>query len=134
MIKFIEDKELCIKLKEKGFDEGCILQFRGEDTQPVCQMDYKLNYEKNSDYNNDNNYWLACPTYDQICEWFREKHNICVSSDGILNKTVKPYAIWFMPTVTTMDEDYDSPFDVDSITDNYYDALNEAINEALKLI
>ena len=134
MIKFIEDKELCIKLKEKGFDEGCISQFRGEDTQPVCQMDYKLNYEKNSDYNNDNNYWLACPTYDQICEWFREKHNICVSSDGILNKTVKPYAIWFMPTVTTMDEDYDSPFDVDSITDNYYDALNEAINEALKLI
>lgn len=134
MIKFIEDKELCIKLKEKGFDDGCILQFRGEDTQPVCQMDYKLNYEKNSDYNNDNNYWLACPTYDQICEWFREKHNICVSSDGILNKTVKPYAIWFIPTVTTMDEDYDSPFDVDSITDNYYDALNEAINEALKLI
>lgn len=134
MIKFIEDKELCIKLKEKGFDEGCILQFRGEDTQPVCQMDYKLNYKKNSDYNNDNNYWLACPTYDQICEWFREKHNICVSSDGILNKTVKPYAIWFIPTVTTMDEDYDSPFDVDSITDNYYDALKEAINEALKLI
>jgi hypothetical protein len=134
MIKFIEDKELCIKLKEKCFDEGCILNFRGMDIEPISQMDYELKYRKNSEIGDESNYWLTCPTYCQVTDWFREKHNICVSSDGILNKTVKPYAIWFIPTVTTMDEGYDSPFDVDSITDNYYGALNEAINEALKLI
>lgn len=134
MIKFIEDKELCIKLKEKGFDEGCILQFRGEGTQPISQMDYELNYEKNSQIGDETNYWLACPAYSQISDWFREKHNIYVSAEGMLNKTVEPNAFYFIPTVSTMDENYDSPFDVDSITSNYYDALNEAIKEALKLI
>jgi len=129
MIKFIEDKELCIKLKEKGFDDGCILQFRGEDTQPVCQMGYELNYEKNSDYNNEDNYWLAIPTYCQVSDWLREKHNIEVSSPA---RKTKDKGVFYGGYIKKNEWDYGKSYG-SNFTD-YYEACNHAIEEALNLI
>ena len=68
--------EQALALKELGFDEPCILLYRGLDTQPVCQMGYEFKTEKNSDYNDETNYWLTVPTYSQSFRWFREKHNL----------------------------------------------------------
>jgi hypothetical protein len=68
--------EQALALKELGFDEPCILLYRGLDTQPVCQMDYEFKTEKNSDYNDETNYWLTVPTYSQAFRWFREKYFI----------------------------------------------------------
>jgi hypothetical protein len=70
--------EQALELKELGFDEPCILKYRGLDTQPVCQMDYEFKTEKNSDFNDETNYWLTVPTFSQAFRWFREKklHNI----------------------------------------------------------
>lgn len=129
MIKFIEDKELCIKLKEKGFDEGCILQFRGEDTQPICQMDYELNYEKNSDYNNEDNYWLTIPTYCQVIDWLRDKHRIEVSSPC---KKDKDLGAFYGGYVKKYDDDFGKSYG--SNFRDYYEAYNHGIEEALKLI
>lgn len=68
-----------LELKQLGFDEPCILLCRGLDMQPVCQMDYEFKTEKNSNYNDETNYWLTVPTYSQAFRWFREKHQIvCV--------------------------------------------------------
>ena len=67
--------EQALELKELGFDEPCILLYRGLDTQPDCQMGYEFKTEKNSDYNDATNYWLTVPTYSQSFRWFREKHN-----------------------------------------------------------
>ena len=63
-------------LKGLGFDEPCILSYRGLDTQPVCQMGYEFKTEKNSDYNDETNYWLTVPTYSQAFRWFREKYDL----------------------------------------------------------
>jgi hypothetical protein len=71
--------EQALALKELGFDEPCILLYRGLDTQPVCQMDYEFKTEKNSDYNDETNYWLTVPTYSQAFRWFREKHELSCS-------------------------------------------------------
>jgi hypothetical protein len=68
--------EQALALKELGFDEPCILLYRGLDTQPVCQMGYEFKTEKNSDYNDETNYWLTVPTYSQAFRWFREKHDL----------------------------------------------------------
>jgi hypothetical protein len=68
--------EQALELKELGFDEPCILLYRGLDTQPVCQMDYEFKIEKNSDFNDETNYWLTVPLYQQAFRWFREKHNL----------------------------------------------------------
>jgi hypothetical protein len=68
--------EQSLVLKELGFNEPCILLYRGLDTQPVCQMGYGFKTEKNSDYNDETNYWLTVPTYSQALRWFREKYNL----------------------------------------------------------
>jgi hypothetical protein len=134
MIKFIEDKELCIKLKEKGFDEGCILQFRGEDTQPVCQMSYELNYEKNSDYNTEDDYWLSCPTYCQVSDWLRDKYNVHISVFPIIISTANKSGNRFSFTVDDLNNDDDSVDESPLGYLTYYEAFTEAIEEALELI
>ena len=68
--------EQALALKELGFDEPCILLYRGLDTQPVCQMGYEFKTEKNSDYNDETNYWLTVPTFSQAFRWFREKYGL----------------------------------------------------------
>lgn len=155
MIKFIEDKELCIKLKEKGFDEGCILQFRGEDTQPICQMGYELNYEKNSDYNNEDNYWLACPTYCQVSDWFRDKHDLIITVESTFapkyntkysfritgaNSRSSSASERFVDvtsanhTFTRASSNHPKYKTIPTLMAEYYDAFKIAIEEGLKLI
>jgi hypothetical protein len=68
--------EQALDLKELGFDEPCILLYRGLDTQPVCQMGYEFKIEKNSDFNDETNYWLTVPLYQQAFRWFREKYDL----------------------------------------------------------
>ena len=68
--------EQALALKELGLDEPCILLYRGLDTQPVCQMGYKLKTERNSDVYDETNYWLTVPTFSQAFRWFREKHGL----------------------------------------------------------
>ena len=68
--------EQVLDLKELGFDEPCILLYRGLDTQPVCQMGYEFKIEKNSDFNDETNYWLTVPLYQQEFRWFREKYDL----------------------------------------------------------
>jgi hypothetical protein len=69
--------EQALELKELGFNEPCILLYRGLDTQPVCQMDYYFKTEKNSDFNDETNYWFTVSTFSQAFRWFREKYNYC---------------------------------------------------------
>jgi hypothetical protein len=71
--------EQALALKELGFDEPCILLYRGLDTQPVCQIGYEFKTEKNSDYNDETNYWLTVPTFSQAFKWFREKYGLFIS-------------------------------------------------------
>lgn len=124
MIKFIEDKELCIKLKEKGFDEGCIMKFRGFDTEAVCQMYADLKYIKNSEIGDKTNYWLACPTYCQVVDWFRDKNNLRL----VVNKNTQSNS-WYCHI-------HKNDICTASIHDkeSYYEALTESIQEALELI
>lgn len=128
MIKFIEDKELCIKLKEKGFDEGCLAKYRGQDFQPVCQMYADFRYDKNSDIGDETNYWLACPTYSQVTDWLDEKHNFNIWIDCSKNRK------WIWTINFINDGDYIQSDDDNKYFDSKKEALYDAITEALKLI
>lgn len=70
------DYNTALALKKLGFDEPCILLYRGLDTQPVCQIGYDFKTEKNSNYNDVTNYWLTVPLFSQVFKWFREKYNL----------------------------------------------------------
>ena len=78
-------KELSVKLKEIGFDERCLAVFRGD-----FDIEYQIDWEtkqgkKNSDFSmfvvnkKHPNYWLSAPTYEQVKEWFMEKHLIFIT-------------------------------------------------------
>lgn len=117
--------ELAVIAKEKGFNERNMF-FWSIGAEDFKQILWSQQYSRGNQ--------IDAPLYQQIINWLREKHNICASADGMINKTIEPNALCFIPTVSNLDENYDSPFDVDDVTPNYYDALNEAILEAFKLI
>jgi hypothetical protein len=39
-------------------------------------MDYEFKIEKNSDFNDETNYWLTVPLYQQAFRWFRENYEL----------------------------------------------------------
>jgi hypothetical protein len=63
-------------------------------------MGYGFETEKNSDYNDETNYWLTVPTYSQAFRWFREKYNLC----GVI--TPQSYEIWGYPDGGCIIEQY----------------------------
>jgi hypothetical protein len=113
--------EIAFKLKEKGFDEPCIGYFN--------------RYKKWNNYpfftiddGNLNN--LPTPLYQQVIDWFREKHRIHIKID------IQDVQLdWYCYDVLVVKE---SAYMNDLLTDmnfkTYYEALDKAIEETLKLI
>jgi hypothetical protein len=117
--------ELALEAKELGFNEFCI----GEYTKHAQTNAIDLRYPKHEGLQGD---WpleneVDAPLYQQIIDWLREKHKI--------------------ETVILSDTEYNNSFEYclyklhskNKITGNinyttYYEALNKAIEEALKLI
>lgn len=64
--------DISLKLKELGFNEKCLatidqteyLHIKGTKSLPRGSMVYDT---------------IDCPLYQQVFDWFREKHNICAS-------------------------------------------------------
>jgi hypothetical protein len=93
--------QIALDMKLLGFDEPCILLYRGLDTQPVCQMGFEFKTEKNSDYNDETNYWLTVPTYSQAFKFFRDKHNLfsyIVRETGINHGKIKYIGVYYKIT------------------------------------
>lgn len=67
---------LAIKLKEKGFDERCF-----EWWYSPTQMSNDLIFRQ---YKSDPDFCEA-PIYQQVVDWFREKHNIHICSEFHVN-------------------------------------------------
>lgn len=124
--------ELALLAKEKGFDKDC---FR------VYSRNRKLTNDEL--LNPNDNKWINAPLYQQIVDWFREKYNIHIRVDCIIEYNegredylkLQGYSLWI------------SQFQNDDIVDSdelgrlaitiykdYYEALNKAIIEAFKLI
>jgi len=126
MKKLFVSYELALQLKEKGFNEDCF----------GCY--YK---DKTFAYHPDSDVYVDAPLYQQVIDWFREKHDLHIIIDS-----------W----VVGSRENFDFSFIIDKLGYNrdaitakriflknsgqhnafneYYEALNKAIERALKLI
>lgn len=148
--------ELAKLSKEKGFDEKCLgfwrssqditftsynnncitsrntfLTIKGKDnfvyTPEPNDADTNPNYERIK--------WkmkIAAPTHQQVVDWLREEHDIYIFTYpvGLDKKT-----IGFCWDVEQANKDYGNHTDQDYTKyKTYYEALNKAIEEALKLI
>ena len=73
-MKFV-NKQLAIKLKEKGFDKPCFGWYRRNDGLTKPQLYYTNGgtlYNKASNFADSINF-IDAPTIDQVLEWLREK-------------------------------------------------------------
>ncbi len=110
------------QLKEKGFKEGCFGYFNN-----TGDLNYQCTYNssglKQIDLHIEN---TLAPIYQQVVDWFRDKHKILIYvltdyHDGVL--------LGYAGHTEVSDgiTEYETE-------DTYYEALDKAIEEALKLI
>jgi hypothetical protein len=118
--------------KEKGFDEPC-LAYYGDLSQALfgVQPNDKISFRKNStleESHNNKNITSAAPLYQQLVDWFREKH-LLILSINLVNDHWWSWSIIFVHPDNTTDD-----IIPDSRKDNYHNSLNEVLEEAFKLI
>src|ERR1039457_228403 len=96
MTKLFVPYKLAEDLKKIGFDEPCLAMYSDENLDMWLQDQYDLRSEgeedgfqfKNSDY--DDSRYVAAPLYQQVIDWFYEKHNIYIETKyfgGLTPKT-----------------------------------------------
>lgn len=101
--------------EENDFDEECMAYFTLV-TEKLC---YAVSNVKKQDVYKD--YTLA-PLWQQLVDWFREKHG-------------KHVQILFVKThYTILTYGWVLPIEVDNKFNSYYEALTKALEEAFKLI
>lgn len=136
-------KEIAIKLKEIGFDEPCLAVYRGGSLyfdKMICGYASDLenkDFSTNSSLDNysvnkeDRYYWITAPMLVQVIDWLRVKHDIELGSPKniIFNGGKRHFrvSIYKIAEKKGLLKEL-SPFN------EYYEALNEAIKQALKLI
>jgi len=116
--------ELAVIAKEKGFNEPCF-GFYTEEYKELIFSQPKIHLSNSLPTKP-----LNAPMYQQIVDWFREKHNIEVSVKSWKNegdgKVIYVYSNKILGLPSTFRFDFKSEL--------YYETLNKAIEEAFKLI
>lgn len=108
--------KLAVMAKEKGFDEPCFACHIGTN-------DFTISVAYSNSELVGSNY-TAAPLYQQIVDWFREKHMIIIGNPS------KLMGGYFMSTVSLVDQLPQSKPN----SQEYYKCFNKALEEAFKLI
>lgn len=126
--------EMAKALKELGFSEKCFayyMQHPDVGGGPIFLSPETKDYNPHEDFQNHNGRTdllilrISAPLYQQVVDWFREYHKITI--EVFYHKYTKT---WECDILFMESSDGKSP---DS-NKTYYEALNKAIEEALKLI
>lgn len=133
MNKLFLPYEIAMLAKINGFDEPCLLSYRNSDGEEQLIPTGIPKHCKNSDFfiksNQDN---CSAPLYQQALDWLREKHSIHIN----IYEGHDEDKIWWNAELTKVQLGYNyDPINTDDIgADTYYEVLNKAIKEAIKLI
>jgi len=125
MNKLFVPYKIALALKELGFNERCLSRF------PKITTEYAI--RDNLDVNEclliggykpvD----IPGPLYQQVIDWFREKHDIHIIIDYYYDGTKWRYKIDYINSIIYDDVEMDG-------FQSYYKALNSAINKVIELI
>lgn len=140
--------EIAFSLKDKGFNEPCLAIYAPEDVEELprnyVKRDLLMVPQGNhlwgeswpskgfSTSKREPGYFIAAPLYQQVIDWFRNTHGINV----LIHKEIRgKYYFWITPVGDNTNNFY-TLYDVATISyfDDYYETLNNAIIETLKLI
>lgn len=142
--------EIALKLKEKGFDEPCLLQegyifsyfgeskYRFHSQLTGGPFGTDLKGKKNSDLKGElpkYKDWVLIPLWQQVIDWFRTKHNIDISVfAGVSHVEATPIHWWTWVTriEDLLNSDVNENFQIQKAT--FEEARQTGIEHALTLI
>lgn len=119
--------ELAFKLREKGFDEPCLKSITETGFENNCSILGAENWNKLQSV-------VSIPMYQQVVDWFFEKHDIFICP--IINIENKKWS-W---EIFKFDKASENGIGFNVLPENDWEhkgknqALKEAIEEAIKLI
>lgn len=135
--------ELALKAKEAGFDELCLKYYYKEELRDANASSLISQEEVGNIYGG-----ILAPLYQQLIDWFREKHNLSVElkwdpsyeydKDEKTKGGAWSDAIWEITLVWIKEKEWDAESpdfqrgDGKQLT--YYSAMNVAIEKAFELI
>ena len=137
--------EIALQLKEKGFDEPCFGIFLNEysnnpgylysrEERNICNEE--IDEEGNIigvfvTYSNSKIFeqYTTAPLYQQVIDWFREIHKLDIS-----HTVGFPLSYSFHVQDLDREQKYWNFNGPEQVHKHYYEGLNKAIEEALKLI
>lgn len=126
--------ELALLAKQKGFDEPCLgFYFTENKTFGLFEFceDEKEGWVANLILNNpEKDYYIATPLFQQLTDWFREKHGLHITLKHKPTSQTYGFTISGKYDEATGGELVNKRYD----KCNYYEAINAALIEAFKLI
>lgn len=132
---------LSLLAKEKGFDEPCFGFYDTQRDEFWLMESYTYLYDKSRKplaFKQVLDCDVTAPLYQQLIDWFREKHNLFIKIDNFLTEE---NTVDYDYCVCKCDADIDERGNMQYIIDfdsarsfTYYEALNKAIEEVFKLI
>lgn len=135
------DYDTALLLKEKGFDEECLVAYKTTPTHLIKKYGEKMiiahgnpfGYDIGRIFNSTLKQMIAAPLYQQITDWFRDEYNFhfYIDTTPVFDKTQGSkykamIKVPFQPFKWTS-----AYYDLD---DTYYGVLDKAIKRALDLI
>ncbi len=135
MKKLFVSYELAKLAREKGFNECCFAFYQIEQYEDAPVMvDDDIEYRNSGFRTCKNNeipeHYVSAPLYQQLVDWFREKHNLLILVSNVNKPEIGMYGydIHRLPSgVITM-------WNKEQSVKTYYEALNKSIEESFKLI
>jgi hypothetical protein len=121
--------EIARQLKDKGFDEECLAGWHKQKGEMVLMSTHIQNPLTLANWHSLEN--TLAPLYQQVMDFFREKHGIQININWNKFYPNSPYEWTIRPTWR---DQVLQPMGTSGMMTTYYDALNRAIEEALKLI
>ena len=90
------DKQLALKLKEKGFDRPCLGFYNPiqDELQLYCANNKDVTYKNILTSVYKNKVLVDAPTIDQVLEWLREEKNIHIGIMPYFTMSTKNNIMW----------------------------------------
>lgn len=131
--KLFVSYDTALILKEKGFNEPCIAYYPNKvDELSFCEN--RNIFEHYVLIRTLPQRGISVPLFQQVSDWFRIEHNLVLDVFQEFNG-VDAYTGFWEVDVSEL-KNYKQPHKlvIEEVFEDYYEALNKAIEEALKII
>lgn len=131
-MKFV-DKQLAIKLKEKGFDRPCFGWYNPiqDELQLYCANNKDVTYKNILTSIYKNKVLVDAPTIDQVLEWLREEKKIIVTI-GIYTNVVK--SKYVIKIIKIVDKDSLTEHFIKGRVEKFFDNYDDTILAGIKFV